>query len=333
MPEKNQKNGDVLKNKSQIKANKQTPKKSSSVLTKPKTNKKPSENQISKSENKEIKSSSLKNKQTPTKINLSEDFNDYMIFDVFLYRELFMELRKQMDELSAKRNKGEKEYAEYDDAVYNITSNAATDAGAQDFIGFCYKKGFYDFCIMNYEKYMKWTILAAANGNAFSISKLQIYLTTAIDKVLEVEDQRVLIDFLDLNGDNYMMFISKMLCEEIVKILNISSENLIKMPEKYMEQSEEVQKIFDKAKIEAAEIVSEKIKKSINALNEEFERQQKKEEESRMALLQSQETISTSQELKENKDNIGKDINVNEKKEESENKFKRNLKIRKKFRY
>ena len=86
-------------------------------------------------------------------IDLTKDFNTSSTFDIELYRAIFMELRRQMDELSAKRGKSEKAYAEYDDAVYNITSNAITNCSAQDFLGYCYKKGFYDFCIMNYEKY------------------------------------------------------------------------------------------------------------------------------------------------------------------------------------
>ena len=263
-------------------------------------------------------------------IDFSDDFNDYMIFDVFLYRELFMQLRKQMDELSMQRNKGDKEVAEYDEAVYNITSNAITDCGAQDFIGFCYKKGYYDFCILNYEKYMKWTILAAANGNAFSVSKLQVYLTTAIDKIMEIDDQKVLVDFLDLTADNYLTLLAKMVCSEIVKILNISAESLIKMPEKYMEQNEEIQKIFDKAKLQAADIVCEKIKSSIDSLNKQYEKKIKQEEK----LLIAEEKIENNLiNDKNNELNLKVQENNTDIKNTENNKFKRNLKIKKKFRY
>ena len=265
------------------------------------------------------------------KIDLSEDFNESTFFDVALYRELFMELRKQMDELSAKRNKSEKSYAEYDDAVYNITSNAVSDPGAQDFLGFCYKKGFYDFCVMNYEKYMKWTILAAANGNAFSLSKLQVFLTISLDKIMEIDNQSLLVDFLDISGENYMLLLSKMICEAIVKILNISSEELIKLPEKYAEATEELQKEFDNAKMEATEIVYKEIKNAVEQLKIALEEKIKAENESKLANAKKEETFKADSVLasKENLDNEKEQ----EEPSETENKFKRNLKIRKKFRY
>ena len=269
------------------------------------------------------------------KINLSENFNESGIFDVYLYRELFMELRKQMDELYAKRNKGSKESSEYDDAVYNITSNAVFDPGAQDFLGFCYKKGFYDFCVMNYEKYMKWTILAAANGNAFSLSKLQIFLTTAIDYVMEVEDQKVILEFFDINSANYMILLSKMLCENIVEIMNISSEQLIKLPEKFMDQNEEVQKEFDNAKMKAAEIVKAEIQKSVTELNAAVQREV---ERKKNVLKVNQEKLAAEQKTEpapevEPLEEDSEQQEPSQEEKPSENKFKRNLKIRKKFRY
>lgn len=211
------------------------------------------------------------------KLDLSEDFNELLSFDVNLFRSLFMEIRKIVDRLYAKRERSEKDLAEYDDAIYNITANTVHESAAQDFMGFCYKKGFYDFCIMNYEKYMKWSILAAANGNAFTLSKLQIFLTTALDKLYEVENLDVIFDFLDLTEENFELFLSKMLCTEMVSILEISPESLIKMPEHYVEQNEELTKLFDKTKLQACDQVSVKLQKAIDQLLEnlkKFENQQ-----------------------------------------------------------
>ena len=252
-------------------------------------------------------------------VDLSLDFNNFAIFDVYLYRELFMELRRQMDELYSKRTKTDKDLAEYDDAVYNITANSVSDAGAQDFMGFCYKKGFYDFCITNYEKYMKWSILAASNGNAFTLSKLQIYLTNAIDKLFEIEDLNVLSDFLDLAHDNFVVFLSKMLCEEIVNVLEISAEDLIKTPEKYVEQNEELLKMFDKAKMDACTKVEQKIKSAITELLKRLEK---------LEAQTKQPKVKKDQAEVEEKEEVKQEV----KQPEKENKFKR-PDIKKKFRY
>ena len=259
-------------------------------------------------------------------IDLTKDFNTSSTFDIELYRAIFMELRRQMDELSAKRGKSEKAYAEYDDAVYNITSNAITNCSAQDFLGYCYKKGFYDFCIMNYEKYMKWTILAASNGNAFSVSKLQVYLTTALDS-LDSVDHSVLIDFLDITDENYVLFLSKLLCDELVEILEISPEELVKMPEKFMEQTEEIQKVFDKAKMEAANRVIEKLNKAAQTLNDEIEKEQAEERKLR-------EEEQKKEEIEEQKEEVpSEEAEPKQEVHEESNLFKRKPGIKKKFRY
>lgn len=276
----------------------------------------------------EVKSSAPA-KRKKIEIDLTRDFNESSTFDVDYYREVFMELRKQMDELSLKRGKNEEAYKEYDDAVYNITANAVSDCSAQDFLGYCYKKGFYDFCIMNYEKYMKWTLLAARNGNAFSISKLQVYLTSALDSIDNV-DHDVLLDFLDITDDNYILFLSQLLCIEIVKILDITPEELVKMPEKYMEQNEEIQKVFDKAKLAAAENVQTMLQNSAKILNDELDKQEKLLKEERELLRKAEEEEKQKQQEEEKKEEV--EVETSEKKEDS-NQFKRKPGIKKKFRY
>ena len=240
-----------------------------------------------------------------------------------------MELRKQLDDLSARRGKSEKTYAEYDDAVYNITASSATNPSAQDFLGYCYKKGFYDFCLMNYEKYMKWTILAAANGNAFSLSKLQIYLTTALDTLLSIPNISDLQDFMELKDDNFIIFLSKMICDEIVNIMEISAEKLIKMPEKYLEQTEQNQKDFDRAKGEATKRVSEKIKRLLVELDKEVARMM--EFEQKNAEYSDQNVTNDKNFDDEVFDDEPKKHSKNQKTASSNNVFKRNTK--KKFRY
>lgn len=219
-----------------------------------------------------------------------KDPNVSPIFDVAFYRELFMSLRQSLDNLYDKREKSEKDSTAYDDAVYNITTNALDDMGAQDFLSYCYKKGKYDFCLMNYEKYMKWSILAASRGNAFTLSKLQIYLTNAIEEVLDMENHDVMLDFLELTPENYYIFISKLICEEIVNKLQISAESLIKMPEVYQEQNEESLRLFDNAKIDASKAVKDTLKKAIDQLKQLVEQQdQQEKEEANQLKIKSEE--------------------------------------------
>ncbi|MDD4110395.1 MAG: hypothetical protein PHS54_02450 [Clostridia bacterium] len=197
---------------------------------------------------------------------LIEDPNISPIFDVFLYRELFMSLKQKLDALFDKREKSDKDSNAYDEAVYNITTSAINECGPQDFLSYCYKRGKYDFCLMNYEKFMKWSLLAAANGNAFTLSKLQVFLASSVDNVLNLENHSYMIDFLDLTPENYYTFLIKLLSEEIVKNLNISAESLIKMPEVYQEETDELLRVFDNAKITAVESVKETLKNAIDQL-------------------------------------------------------------------
>lgn len=197
-----------------------------------------------------------------------EEPNSSSIFDVFLYREIFMSLRTQFDALYEKRERSDKDFDKYDDAIYNITVSAMDNAGAQDFLSYCYKKGKYDFCLMNFEKFMKWSLLSAANGNAFALSKLQIFLTSAIDSLLSLDIHSYLLSFLDLTVENYIIFLSKLICDEMVKILEITPVGLIKMPEAYVEQSEELQRVFDNTKMKATDNVIEFLKKSNSQLQE-----------------------------------------------------------------
>ncbi len=268
-----------------------------------------------------------KNKSDITQnIDYNDDFNQYLTFNVNLYKELFLELRKRLDYCFSKKDKSDKDYEEYDEMVFNITTSALNDCGAQDFVGYCYKKGFYDFCVSNYEKYMKWTILAAANGNAFSLSKLQIFLTTAIDDILEMDNHDYLIDFLDLSNDNYILFLSKLICVEMVKIMDISPEKLIKLPEKFQEQNEETQKIFDRIKIEATNICKQKIKYCIDGLYEEVQSELNKEHLTNVNKNDKAEVVQNliqSNPIEDNNKNINKDnLNIKNNKDNKKKKFR-----------
>jgi hypothetical protein len=266
-----------------------------------------------------------KNEETLPK-EILEDPNCSPIFDVFLYRELFTSLREKLDILYERREKSEKDSDAYDDAVYNLTSNAVTEAGAQDFLSYCYKKGKYDFCLLNYEKYMKWLLLAASSGNAFSLSKLQIFLTNAVEDILTLDNHSYLIDFLELEPENYFVFLSKLLCDEIVKILNISAESLIKLPETYQEETEQLLKLFDNTKQEATRNVKSILKNAIDQLIRYVEEQKKLEQQNKKSEI-NEEKFVREEKIKEEKE-----ISNQENREESPQPKAKKPRI-KKFRY
>lgn len=210
--------------------------------------------------------------------NLYDDVDalqDASFYDVNQDQAMFMELRNIVDNAFARRNKSKREEDEYDEIIYNLTTNCINDKHLQDLMGYCYKKGKYDFCIMNFEKYMQWTILAAANGNAFSLSKLQLFLANQLDEILSVENITEVMKILSLNYEKFVILLSKKICEKLVDILNLYPENLIKQPEVYLEQSEQLMRKFDKAKQEATSRVIEECKDIINKihkLDEEVEK-------------------------------------------------------------
>lgn len=188
-------------------------------------------------------------------------------YDVDYDRDVFMELRKIVDNAFAKRNKSKEDEKNYDDIVYNLTTNCIDNEHLQDFMGYCYKKGKYDFCLMNFEKYMKWTILAASRGNAFSLSKLQLFLSNQMNELLEIPQIELIMDTLELDVEQFIMILTKKLCDQLVFILNLFPEEMIKEQEVLLEQSDQLMRKFDKAKQLAYEKVEKECKELINSIN------------------------------------------------------------------
>lgn len=194
-------------------------------------------------------------------------------YDIDYDRDVFMELRKIIDNAFAKRNKSKEDEQKYDDIIYNLTTNCIDDKYLQDFMGYCYKKGKYDFCLMNFEKYMKWTILAASRGNAFSLSKLQLFLSNQVNELLSINKIELIMDTLELMPDQFVMVLTKKLCDRLVFILDLFPEDMIKEQEVLLEQNDQSMRKFDKAKEQALEKVADECRnliKSINTLDDEI---------------------------------------------------------------
>ena len=58
------------------------------------------------------------------------------------------------------------------------------NAIAQDLMGYYYKEGVKNYIPENYDLYMQWEILSAANGNEYAIQKLQFFLNYAFSEII-----------------------------------------------------------------------------------------------------------------------------------------------------
>ena len=193
---------------------------------------------------------------------------DATFYDVEYDREVFMELRKIIDAAYAKRNKSKADEDAYDEAIFNLTSNCVESAYLQDFMGYCYKKGKYDFCLMNFEKYLKWTILAAARGNAFSLSKLQLFFSGQLDALLVVPNMEKIMENFELEYDQFVLVLTKKLCDQIVYDNKITPETMIKEPEVLVEQSEPLMRKYERIKNDALEKVKQECVELIRSIEE-----------------------------------------------------------------
>ena len=190
---------------------------------------------------------------------------DTSFYNVDYDKEVFMELRKIIDTAFAKRNKSSEDDKNYDDLIFNLTTRCVEDSALQDFMGYAYKKGKYDFCLLNYEKYLKWTLLAGSNGNAFSLSKLQMYFSRELDEIFSMNKIDVVSDIFDIQDYRFVLVILKKLCDAMVRELQINAVELIKEPEVYQEQTDQIMRKYDKYKQEACKFVKNECELIIDA--------------------------------------------------------------------
>ena len=112
----------------------------------------------------------------------------------------------------------------------------------------------------------------------------------------------------------------------MVKIMDISPEKLIKLPEKFQEQNEETQKIFDRIKIEATNICKQKIKYCIDGLYEEVQSELNKEHLTNVNKNDKAEVVQNliqSNPIEVNNKNINKDnLNIKNNKDNKKKKFR-----------
>lgn len=115
---------------------------------------------------------------------------------------------------------------EFDDVFFDVCAKAIDgDCIAQDCVAYFYNKGFDDFQ-PNFENYMCWEILAAANGNEFAIEKIQFFLDVALNTIIYDEEiLKTAILHGNVTKENAIYVISNLICEGIVDQLGLDPGN------------------------------------------------------------------------------------------------------------
>ncbi len=166
-------------------------------------------------------------------------------------RKKFIEMRRSFQKSYKNADFLEKEETFnklYDDICINAVDG---DIIAQDFLAYLNKKGYGDFLLPNYDLSMRWQILAGANGNGFAIEKLTIFLSFAIDKILNVDDVKEIADRNGIFQENYQYILGRLICEGIADELNINARDLIREAPKNVEYSPKIMRVFDIAREDA----------------------------------------------------------------------------------
>lgn len=118
----------------------------------------------------------------------------------------------------------------FEEVFFDVCAKAIDgDCIAQDCVAYFYNKGFDDFQ-PNFENYMSWEILAAANGNEFAIEKLQFFLDVGLNTIIYDD---IILKTAMVNGnvtkDNAIVVISNLICEGMVDELKLNPKKLIGM--------------------------------------------------------------------------------------------------------
>lgn len=163
------------------------------------------------------------------------DFKDFI--DRKKSYDGFIKLRRKILDAS--------EQGKFDEAFTDVGTKALEgDAIAQDVLAYFYNKGLPNCLKQNYQLYLSWQVLAAANGNMFAIEKTEFLIKYALDAIFDsdaVLRQAILLGNID--KDNALYVVSNLICESMVDILGITAKKLIDIQGE-MKYSQEVNRIF-----------------------------------------------------------------------------------------
>ena len=102
------------------------------------------------------------------------------------------------------------------------------DVVAQDLLSYWFKHS-NPAIPENIELSYKWLFLAGANGNKHSITKLSLFFNFAYDSIIFSDYYPDLLEIMGITNDNYQILLGQVICQELVKELNIDALELSKV--------------------------------------------------------------------------------------------------------
>lgn len=134
----------------------------------------------------------------------------------------------------------------FNDLFTDLCARAmASDCIAQDVVAYFFNKGIPDKLLPNYENYMSWQILAGANGNEFSLEKMEFFINSALDSI--VNDTEVIAEALrrkNITKDNALYVISNLICEGMADQLKLDPKVLVNFKQELSNYSPEKNRPF-----------------------------------------------------------------------------------------
>ena len=163
-------------------------------------------------------------------------------------RKKFLILRKNV-----RRRIEKADFLEKDDVIIDCFNDVClestkNDPIAQDYLSYIFKKGLENVIPSNYEKFMQFEILAAANGNNFALEKLALFLNYPLNEISYQEDFEYLVSKHNLTSQNYLYIVGKLICEGIIDEMQLDPQNLVKEDLAFVDFSPKLMRKFDKAR-------------------------------------------------------------------------------------
>lgn len=120
------------------------------------------------------------------------------------------------------------------------------DLVAMDILAYYYKTGVPDLLPENYEKYLKWELVAAARGNELAIEKLQFLLGYAYSEIMECDDYETIEYKNDIDDYNVIYVIGKNICKMLVREMSVFPTDMAAEKDVYKPYTQEQFVLFRK---------------------------------------------------------------------------------------
>ena len=181
------------------------------------------------------------------------------------YRDKFIALRQKYDRKIF--NKGSIEAEKIMQQAYTEVCESAVmgDSVAQGLLAYWFKHG-NPALPENIEYSMKWLILSGANQNKHSIDKLAMLFTYVYDTIAYTKEFEIFADEFDLTEQNYKYCLGPIICNEIVKTMNIDAYDLSQARLFELEFNSATMNRFTSAANKSVDIIMEGLRKA----NEKF---------------------------------------------------------------